>query len=89
MKKNLYIKAINPGYTIDGLNNVGEMIEISRKNSDAPISLAGTAISYTNSSGNNSTLFEFVPPTIKIYFGGIYIIECHILGSIKSINCLH
>ena len=55
----LYIRAINPGYTIDGKSNVGEMIEISRKNSDAPISLAGTAISYTNSSGNNSTLFEF------------------------------
>lgn len=55
----LYIRAINPGYTIDGKSNVGEMIEISRKNSDTPISLAGTAISYTNSSGNNSTLFEF------------------------------
>ena len=54
-----YIKAINPGYTIDGKSNVGEMIEISRKNSDAPISLAGTAVGYTNSSGNSSTLFEF------------------------------
>ena len=55
----LYIRAVNPGYTIEGKNNVGEMIEISRKNSDAPISLAGTAVSYTNSSGNNSILFEF------------------------------
>lgn len=55
----LYIRAINPGYTIDGKSNVGEMIEISRKSSDTPISLAGTAISYTNSSGNNSILFEF------------------------------
>ena len=55
----LYIRAINPGYTIDGKSNVGEMIEISRKNSDAPISLAGTAVGYTNSSGNNSILFEF------------------------------
>ena len=55
----LFIRAVNPGYTIDGKSNVGEMIEISRKNSDAPISLAGTAISYTNSSGNNSILFEF------------------------------
>ncbi|MBR3248688.1 hypothetical protein IKF89_01515 [Candidatus Saccharibacteria bacterium] len=56
----LYIKAVNPGYKIDGINNVGEMIEIARKeNSDTPISLAGTAIGYTNSSGNYSILFEF------------------------------
>jgi hypothetical protein len=55
----LYIKAVNPGYTIDGKSNVGEMIEISRKNSDAPISLAGVTVGYTNSSGNYSTLLEF------------------------------
>lgn len=56
----LYIRAVNPGYKIDGINNVGEMIEISRSNgSDAPISLAGIAVGYTNSSGNYSTLLEF------------------------------
>ena len=55
----LYIKAINPGYVVDGVNNVGEMIEIARKNSDEPILLAGTAVGYTNSSGNDSILFEF------------------------------
>ena len=55
----LYFKAINPGYVVDGVNNVGEMIEISRKESDAPISLAGVTVGYTNSSGNTSTLFEF------------------------------
>lgn len=55
----LYIKAVNPGYTIDGKNNVGEMIEIGRRNSDAPISLAGATVGYTNSSGKYSTLFEF------------------------------
>ena len=55
----LYIKAVNPGYTIDGKSNVGEMIEISRKNSDAPISLAGATVGYTNSSGSSSILFEF------------------------------
>lgn len=55
----LYIKAINPGYTVDGKSNVGEMIEIGRRNSDDMISLAGIAVSYTNSSGNSSTLFEF------------------------------
>lgn len=56
---NLYIKAINPGYTIDGKSNVGEMIEIARKNADAPISLAGTTVGYTNSSGNYTVLVEF------------------------------
>ncbi len=55
----IYIKAINPGYTIDGKSNVGEMIEIGRKNSDAPILLAGATVGYTNSSGNYSILFEF------------------------------
>ncbi len=57
--KDFYIKAINPGYTVDGKSNVGEMIEIARKKSDTPISLAGTTVSYTNSSGNTSVLFEF------------------------------
>lgn len=55
----IYIRAINPGYTISGKSNVGEMIEISRKNfSDAPMSLTGINISYTNSSGEQ-TLVEF------------------------------
>ena len=55
----IYIKAVNPGYRIDGINNVGEMIEISRRDSDAPISLAGLTVGYTNSSGNEFVLFEF------------------------------
>jgi len=55
----IYIKSINPGYKIDGINNVGEMIEISRKNSDTPISLAGFTVGYTNSSGKEYSLFEF------------------------------
>ncbi len=55
----LFIKAVNPGYTIDGKSNVGEMIEIGRKNSDTLVSLAGIKISYTNSSGNASILAEF------------------------------
>lgn len=55
----IYIKAINPGYTIDGKSNVGEMIEIGRRNSDAPISLAGLAVRYTNSSGKDFDLFDF------------------------------
>ncbi len=55
----LYIKAINPGYSVDGVGNVGEMIEIARKNSDQKISLAGATVGYTNSSGNYSVLVEF------------------------------
>ena len=56
----LYIKAINPGYTVDGKNNVGEMIEIGRSGgSDKMVSLAGITVRYTNSSGNESVLMEF------------------------------
>ena len=55
----LYIKAINPGFTIDDKNNVGEMIEIGRRNSDDMVSLAGLTVRYTNSSGKDTVLFEF------------------------------
>lgn len=55
----IYIKAVNPGYTIDGVNNVGEMIEIGRLDSDEMISLAGLTVGYTNSSGNYAVLAEF------------------------------
>lgn len=55
----IYIRAINPGYSVGGKSNVGEIIEISRKNpSDTPISLAGINIRYTNSSGEQ-VLAEF------------------------------
>lgn len=53
----LYIKAINPGYSVDGVSNVGEMIEISR-NSDQMVSLAGVTVGYTNSSGS-FVVYEF------------------------------
>lgn len=62
----LYFKAINPGYTIDGKNNVGEMIEIAvnpaylNTISDHMISLAGLTIRYITSSGSKSyDLVEF------------------------------
>ena len=55
----IFIKAINPGYTIDGASNVGEIIEIGRLGSDTPISLAGLTVGYTNSSGNEAILAEF------------------------------
>lgn len=55
----IYIKAINPGYTVDGKNNVGELIEIAKNSSNDMISLAGITIGYTNSSGSESVLLEF------------------------------
>ena len=55
----VYIRAVNPGYTVDGKSNVGEMIEIARIDDGEPMSLAGVQIGYTNSSGNYSVLFEF------------------------------
>ena len=56
----LYFKAVNPGYVIDGVNNVGEMIEIARGgDSDEMISLAGVTVRYTNTSGKESVLAEF------------------------------
>lgn len=54
-----YIKSVNPGYTVDGVSNVGEAIEIGRKNSDEMMSLAGLALSYTNSSGKEVLLVDF------------------------------
>lgn len=55
----VFIKAFNPGYTIDGKPNVGEFIELSRSHSDTPLLLAGFVLSYTNSSGTPIRLFEF------------------------------
>ena len=55
----IYIRAVNPGYTVDGKSNVGEMIEIGYSGSDDRISLAGLVVGYTNSSGNKTVLFEF------------------------------
>ena len=53
----IFIRALNPGYSVEGVSNVGEMIEIGR-NSDKMVSLAGVTVGYTNSSGS-STIFEF------------------------------
>ncbi len=54
----LVIYAINPGYTIDGAQNVGELIEL-RNTTDASLSLAGYTLRYTNSSGKQTTLSNF------------------------------
>lgn len=58
IKTALIIKAVNPGYTIDGVRDVGELIEL-QKISDAPLSLAGYEIRYTNSSGKSTLLLSF------------------------------
>ncbi len=55
----LYIKAISPGYTVDKIQNVGEMIEIGRRKSDNSISLAGLSLGYTNTSGKTTTIVDF------------------------------
>ena len=55
----IYIRAINPGYTIDGVANTGEMIELTRSTPGDPLSLAGLSIGYTNSSGESFVLMEF------------------------------
>ncbi|MBO7561161.1 hypothetical protein J6T21_04010 [Candidatus Saccharibacteria bacterium] len=57
----IYIHAINPGFTMDGQSNVGELIEIRRTNPDdlTPISLAGIILTYTNSGGSSIDLVEF------------------------------
>lgn len=54
----LIIKAIHPGYKIDGVSDVGELIELQNL-SDVPLSLAGFSLRYTNSSGKEITIFEF------------------------------
>lgn len=54
----LIIKAINPGYTVDGVRDVGELIEL-QKTIDTSLSLAGYLLRYTNSSGKQTTLFNF------------------------------
>lgn len=52
------LQALNPGYTIDGVQNVGEFIEL--KNSSAsPVPLSGYALRYTNATGNRSNLYIF------------------------------
>ena len=63
----IYIRAINPGYTVDNKSNVGEMIELARRDSDEPISLADITVSYTNTSGNTQILVEF--PEYSLMFG--------------------
>ena len=55
----IYINAVNPGYTIDGVSNVGELIELKSATPGTSVLLAGLSIGYTNSSGESMTIIEF------------------------------
>lgn len=55
----LIIKAVSPGFTIDGQKNTGEFIELLNYSGDSSLSLAGLVLRYTNSSGNTTDLYTF------------------------------
>lgn len=55
----LIIKAVNPGYTVDQVRDVGELIEIQKISNVPDFSLAGYSLRYTNSSGTSTTLLNF------------------------------
>ncbi len=58
-ESDLIIKAINPGYTVDGTRDVGEFIELQKISDTSSLSLAGYAIWYVNSKGNETPLLNF------------------------------
>ena len=55
----LAIRAINPGYTIDGKQNTNEFIELYRTSGTNTLPLDNIALYYTNSSGTRSELIAF------------------------------
>lgn len=57
----IWITAINPGYTVSGVRESGELIELQRvpDSPKTPLSLAGYTLRYTNSSGKQVDLYEF------------------------------
>ena len=54
----LALLALNPGYAIDGVSNVGEFIELVNL-TDSPIELTGYVLRYTNATGNRSNIYVF------------------------------
>lgn len=56
--QDLALLALNPGYAIDGVQNVGEFIQLARL-TDEPLSLAGYSLRYTTKSGKTSDIFVF------------------------------
>ena len=71
-KPALEIRALNPGYTVEGKQNVGEFIELE-KSADDILSLTGYALRYTNGSGTASMLFEF--PEGSTMTGGVLLLR--------------
>ena len=59
IERPLRIKALNPGYSVDGVANVGEFIELANISDDSSLLLTGYSLRYTNSSGKSSSIFEF------------------------------
>lgn len=59
LKPKVFIKAFNPGFSIEGKSNVGEFIELINLSKQSSISLAGFSLRYTNSSGKSNSIFEF------------------------------
>lgn len=61
----IFIKAVNPGYTVDGTQNTGEIIELHSDfwknggNKGDSILLTGLSIRYANSSGAVKTVYDF------------------------------
>ncbi len=53
----LYIKAVNPGYTVNGASNTNEFIELANS-TDTMISLSGFSLWYNNGK-NDYLIFEF------------------------------
>lgn len=53
-----FIKALNPGYTINGIKESGEFIELVNT-TGSPLDLTGVTLIYTNSSGNANPLYTF------------------------------
>lgn len=57
-KTPLVFSAINPGYTVNKVSDVGEFIELKNL-SDETIDLSDYSITYKNGSGNTSTIVKF------------------------------
>ena len=58
LENNLYIVAVNPGYTVSGKSDHGEMVKL-RKLSDNSLSLAGVSLVYIDPNEATYTLYEF------------------------------
>lgn len=65
-KSELWITAVNPGYDLPDARESGELIELQRipGSTISSLSLAGYSLRYTNGSGKQVILYEFVEGSI-------------------------